>query len=99
MFNYCFVNSIDHLNEDKMKLTKDMFEAGDMRQRSRSRSEQGLKFKKRRKSSLKPDEQYKIIQNEEESNIKRENMSILDDQNNSVIIWSISDNIFPKVFY
>jgi len=75
-----------------MKLTKDMFEAGDIHKRLKIQED--LKSKKRRKSSMK----YKILHNEEESIIKRENTSLINEQNNSVIIWSINDNILPKVF-
>lgn len=78
-----------------MKLTKDMFEAGDMYQRLKS--QQDMKSKKRKKSLLNQNRQYKMIPNDEESILKQENMSLVDEQNNSVVIWSIDDNIFPKV--
>lgn len=80
------------MEKERMKLTKDMFEAGDIHKRLKIQED--LKSKKRRKSSTK----YKVLQNEEESIIKRENTSITNEQNNSVIIWSINDNILPKVF-
>lgn len=83
------------MEKERMKLTKDMFEAGDMYKRLKSQEK--LQSKKRRKSSLKENKQHKVLQNEEESMIKRENTSIIDEQNNSVIIWSVNDNIFPKV--
>jgi len=81
------------MEKERMKLTKDMFEAGDTYQRLRSQ----LESKKRRKSSTKQNKQHKAYQNEKEPIVKQENMPIIDEQNNSVIIWSISDNIFPKV--
>ena len=71
-----------------MKLTKDMFEAGDMYKKS--------KLKQKTKSKLK--KQYALIQNDQESMIKRESTPLIDEQNNAVIIWSISDNVFPLVF-
>lgn len=83
------------MDEERRKLTKDMFEAGDMYQELKNQLE--FKSKKKLKSPFKPNKQYKALQNEEESMIKRENTPILEPQNNSVIIWSISDNIFPKV--
>lgn len=76
-----------------MKLTKDMFEAGNMYSRLQLES----KSKNKRKSLSKQNKQHrKSIQIYEES--KREHPLILDEQNNSVVVWSISDNIFPKVF-
>lgn len=80
------------MERERKKLSKDMFEAGDMYKTLKI--QENLKTRKRRKSSIK----YKALQNEEESIIKRENTSILNEQNNSVIIWSINDNILPKVF-
>jgi len=80
------------MDGERMKLTKDMFEAGDVYQRSKSRHV--LKTEKRKKLSSK---QHKVLQNDEELMTKRENTPMVDEQNNAVIIWSISDNIFPKV--
>lgn len=91
------INSNGHMDEERRKLTKDMFEAGDMYQGLKNQLE--FKSKKKSKSPFKPNKQYKALQNDEESMIKRENTPILEPQNNSVIIWSISDNIFPKVIY
>lgn len=83
------------MEEETMKLTKDMFEAGDNFRRLKN--QQYSKIKNKNKTPSKQNTQYKILQNDEESKIKRENMPLLDEQNNSVIIWSIEDNIFPKV--
>lgn len=71
-----------------MKLAKDMFEAGDMYKRS--------KYKQKTKSTL--NKKYALIQNDQESMIKRESTPLIDEQNNAVIVWSISDNVFPQVF-
>lgn len=71
-----------------MKLAKDMFKAGDIYKIS--------KTKKKIKSKL--NKQYALIQNDQESMIKRESTPLVDDQNNVVIVWSISDNVFPQVF-
>lgn len=87
-FNY----RIDDMEKEKMKLTKDMIEAGDMYQKLKFKLD--FKSKKRRKSSLK----HKTLKNDDLLKTRRENTQITDDQNNSVIIWSVSDNIFPKVF-
>lgn len=71
-----------------MKLAKDMFKAGDIYKIS--------KTKQKIKSKL--NKQYALIQNDQESMIKRESTPLVDDQNNVVIVWSISDNVFPQVF-
>lgn len=76
------------MEAERMKLTKDMFEAGYMYQKLNDQS-------KKRKKSL--SRQNQLIQNCEDSMIKRENAPPIDEQN-SVIIWSINDNMFPKVF-
>lgn len=83
---------IDDMEKERMKLTKDMFEAGDMYQKLKYQLE--YKTKKRRRSSSK----HKSLKNDEVPKIKRESSTVMDDQNNSVIIWSVSDNIYPKVF-
>lgn len=80
------------MEKERMKLTKDMFEAGEMYQKLKYQLEN--KTKKRRKSSSK----HKSQKNDEIPKIKRENTPLIDEQNNSVLIWSVSDNIFPKVF-
>jgi len=80
------------MEKERMKLTKDMFEAGEMYQKLKYQLE--YKTKKRRKSSSK----HKQPKNDEVPKIKSENTPVMDEQNNSVIIWSVSDNIFPKVF-
>lgn len=77
-----------------MKLTKDMFEAGDIYRKLKHK----LGMKKKRKSLSKPDKQYNIFQNNDEPMIKQQNTPLIEKQKNSVIVWSISDNIFPKVF-
>lgn len=74
------------MKTERMKLTKDMFEAGYKYQKLKNQS------KKRKKSSL---GQNKVIQNCEDLLIKRENTVY---EQNAVIIWSINDNMFPKVF-
>lgn len=79
--------------KERMKLTKDMFEAGDMCQQLKSQ----LESKKRRKSSTKQNKQHKTFQNRKKPAINIENMPFIEEQNNSVIIWSVSDNIHPKV--
>jgi len=71
-----------------MKLAKDMFEAGDKYKISKSKQ----------KTKRKLNKQYALIQNDQESMIKRESTPLIDEQNNSVIVWSISDNVFPQVF-
>ncbi|XP_025202203.1 uncharacterized protein LOC112599497 [Melanaphis sacchari] len=83
-------NKLDNMEKERMKLTKDMFEAGDMCQKLKYQLE--FKNKNRRKSSSK----HKTNINYEVSKNKREK-TIMDDQNNSVFIWSVSDNIFPKL--
>lgn len=80
------------MEKERMKLTKDMFEAGDTCQKLKYQLE--FKSRKRRKSSSK----HKSLTNDEVPKNKLENIPIIDDHNNSVFIWSISDNIFPKVF-
>lgn len=77
--------------KERMKFTKDLFEAGDVFKRIKSQS----KMKCEHKSAS--NKQYKVLENDEDSIIKRENTQIVDEQNNSVIIWSINDHIFPKV--
>eukprot|EP00102_Acyrthosiphon_pisum_P020917 XP_016658127.1 PREDICTED: uncharacterized protein LOC100571197 [Acyrthosiphon pisum] len=84
-------NKIDDMEKERMKLTKDMFEAGDMYQKLKYQLEN--KTKKRRKSSSK----HKLLKNDEVPKIKRENTTVMDEQNNSVFIWSVSDNIYPKL--
>lgn len=79
-----------------MQLVKDMFEAGEGYSKSKIDIEN--KSQKKRKLSSKQKKQHKASRNYEEPVAKRENTSIIDEQNNnSVIIWSIDDNIFPKV--
>lgn len=80
------------MEKERMKLTKDMFEANDKFRQLKS--QQYSKFKNKNKA---PSTQYKILQNDVESKIKRENTPLLNEQNNSVVIWSIDNNIFPKV--
>lgn len=70
-----------------MKLTKEMFEAEDICKKS--------KYNKKDKTKL--IKQYALLQNDQESMIKRESTPLIDEQNNAVIVWSISDNVFPKV--
>lgn len=70
-----------------MKLTKEMFEAGDICKQ----------FKCNKKTKTKLIKQYALLQNDQESMIKRESTPLIDEQNNAVIVWSISDNVFPKV--
>lgn len=66
-----------------------MFEAGDKCKKS--------KFNKKNKTKL--NKEYALLQNDQESMIKRESTPLIEEQNNAVIIWSISDNVFPKVLY
>jgi len=80
------------MEKERIKLTKDMFEAGDMSQKLKYQLE--FKSKKRRKSLSK----HKSMINDEVPKNKNVNIPIMDDQNNSVFIWSVNDNIFPKVF-
>jgi len=91
LFYFYFKFRIDDMVKERKKLTKDMFEAGEMYQKLKYQLE--YKTKKRRKSSSK----HKSLKNDEVPKIKSENIPIMDEQNNSVIIWSVSDNIFPKV--
>jgi len=70
-----------------MKLTKEMFEAGDICKKSKCNKKNKTKLIK----------QYALLQNDQESMIKRESTPLIDEQNNAVIVWSISDNVFPKV--
>ncbi|CAH1731486.1 unnamed protein product [Aphis gossypii] len=84
-------NKLDNMEKERMKLTKDMFEAGDTCQKLKYQLE--FKSRKRRKSSSK----HKSLTNDEVPKNKLENIPIIDDHNNSVFIWSISDNIFPKL--
>lgn len=90
-------NRVDDMTKERLKLTKDMFEAGDKYRRLKR--QQDSKFKNKSKTLSKQDKQYKTLQNDEEFKIKQENTPLINEQNNSVVIWSISDNIFPKVFY
>uniref|UniRef100_A0A2S2R2B2 WD repeat-containing protein 63 n=1 Tax=Sipha flava TaxID=143950 RepID=A0A2S2R2B2_9HEMI len=80
-------NKIDDMETERIKLTKDMFEAGYKHQKLKNQS------KKRKKSSL---GQNKVIRNCEDPLMKRENVPPVYEQN-SVIIWSINDNMFPKL--
>ncbi|XP_060848211.1 dynein axonemal intermediate chain 3-like isoform X2 [Rhopalosiphum padi] len=84
-------NKLDDMEKERIKLTKDMFEAGDMSQKLKYQLE--FKSKKRRKSLSK----HKSMINDEVPKNKSENIPIMDDQNNSVFIWSVNDNIFPKL--
>ncbi|CAI6355721.1 unnamed protein product [Macrosiphum euphorbiae] len=77
----------EETKKDKMKLAKDMFEAGDKYKISKSKQ----------KTKRKLNKQYALIQNDQESMIKRESTPLIDEQNNSVIVWSISDNVFPQL--
>lgn len=81
------------MDKDRMKLTKDKFEAGVMYQKLKSQLDS--KCKKRRKS--KQNKQHKAPEYGEELIVGQETTPITDEQNNSVVIWSVSDNIFPKV--
>lgn len=81
------------MDTERMKLSKDMFDAGVMYQKLKSQLDS--KCKKRRKSKQKT--QYKAQEHNEELFIGRETTPITNEQNNSVVIWSVNDNIFPKV--
>lgn len=75
------------METERMKLTKDMFEAGYKYQKLKDQS-------KKKKKSL--SRRNKLIQNCDDSMIRQENAPPIVKQN-SVIIWSINDNMFPKV--
>ncbi|CAH1731756.1 unnamed protein product [Aphis gossypii] len=77
----------EETKKNKMKLTKEMFEAGDICKQ----------FKCNKKTKTKLIKQYALLQNDQESMIKRESTPLIDEQNNAVIVWSISDNVFPKL--
>lgn len=83
------------MEQERMKLTKDLFEAGDVYQKFKSH--QKLKPKKRKKSTLKQNKQDKVIHDSENVIFKQIDMPTVTEQNNCVIIWSIGSNIFPKV--
>lgn len=85
------------MDKEIMELTRDMFKSGDMYRQLKRQPES--KYKKKKKSLLKQNKQQcRALQNYEEP--KREHDApTMDEQNNSVIIWSISDNIFPKVLH
>lgn len=90
-FIYTYRN--EEMKINKLKLTKDMFEAGDMYKKFKYKQKNNHNQKIKHKLNAK----YAVIQNDEESKIKRESTPLIDEQNNAVIIWSISDNVFPKV--
>lgn len=85
---------IEDMEKERMKLTKDMFEAGDIYRKLKHKQ----RMKNKRKSLSKPDKQYNIFQNNDEPMTKPQNTPSIEKQKNSVIVWSISDNICPKVF-
>lgn len=80
------------MTKERIKLTKDLFEAGDVFKIIKSRS----KVKKNKKK-FKLKKQYKILENESDFKIKRENTQIAYEQSNAVIIWSVINKFFPKV--
>lgn len=84
---------LEDMDKARMKLTKDMFEAGVVYQKLKSQLDS--KCKKRRKS--KQNKQYKAPEHDEQLIVGQETVPITDEQNNSVVIWSANDNIFPKV--
>lgn len=86
------------MDKERMKLTKDLFEAGDVYQRLKMHQE--LKSKKITKSLKKQDKKYEMLylHNDENVLIRQKDHPIYDQQNNAVLIWSTSDHIFPKVF-
>lgn len=81
------------MDKERTKLSKDLFEAGDMH--AKLKSQRKFKTKKSHSTSMQ-NKQYTIQQNNEESVIKREN-TIINEHGNSVIIWSAGDHIFPMV--
>lgn len=84
---------LEDMDRDRMKLSKDMFEAGVMYQKLKSQLDS--KSKNRRKS--KQNKQYKAPERDGERIIEQQTTQITDEQNNAVVIWSANDNIFPKV--
>lgn len=91
------LNSNEEMNQKKMKLVEDMFEAADVCKRRVNKNQTGSKIKIKAKITTKQKNEYKAFQNEDEAMIKRESMPMVEDNNNLVVIWSINDNIFPQV--
>lgn len=91
------VNRIDDTEKERTKLTANVVDdAGDTcGRRLRNRRES----KGRRKSSTKRNKQRKAFQNEKDATTtERETTTpIVEERTNAVAVWSISDNILPKV--
>lgn len=81
------------MSKERLKLTKDLFEAGYVIKTIKSQS----KVKKSNKKKPKLKKQYKVLENENDSIIKRENTQMAYEQSNAVIIWSAINKFFPKV--
>ncbi|XP_050527751.1 uncharacterized protein LOC126897863 isoform X2 [Daktulosphaira vitifoliae] len=89
-------SKIEAIDEENFKLASDMLKAGDLYRKYKKQQNSTTK-RKRKKSPARQKGDYKLILNDDELKDNREENPLAKEQNNPVVIWSIADNIFPKV--